>query len=506
MGERVWWSIAGGFAGGIFLRSLIDLGWAVLAGLLCGAIIFALGALVTRVRAPLVVAVVLIACTAGMLRFSFAEQRLVSSDLDVHANARVFLEGVIDEEPDVREGRVLVRVLPDHVNTVPLATHTHILVIAGEHPHLSYGDRVSLNGVLELPQPIESGNRTFNYPKYLAVRDIVYQMRYPHVEILETDQGNPIMRGLFTLKEAFTDRLSRVVPRPESALLSGILVGGSQSLGATLTDALRAAGVIHIVALSGYNVTIVAESIMQVLAFLPIALARSLGAASVILFALMTGAGATIVRAAIMALIVVLARATGRPYDMARALFLAGAAMIAINPHLLVFDLSFQLSFLATLGLIYLSPWFEKLFSRVPARFGLRGILSATIATQVLVFPLILFAMGKMSVIGVVTNLLVLPAIPAAMLAGFLAGAGMFIHAVVALPFAFFGYVLAKYVLVASAWFGALPFAQVDVPWFTAPFLAGTYLVLFVLIYVRSRGGAASPNTSSSRSTSSLLR
>ncbi|OHA81865.1 MAG: hypothetical protein A2675_01830 [Candidatus Yonathbacteria bacterium RIFCSPHIGHO2_01_FULL_51_10] len=506
MGERVWWSIAGGFAGGIFLRSLINLGWIAITALLCVAIILALIALVARARTPLVMAIVFVAGAAGMLRFSFAEQRIVSPQLALHENARVTLEGIIDEEPDVREGRVLVRVLPDHINTTPLATQTHILVIAGEYPRLAYGDRVSLKGVLELPQPIENGNRTFNYPQYLAVRGIVYQMRYPRVELMGSNEGNPIMRALFNIKESFTDRLSRAVPKPESALLSGILVGGSQSLGTTLTDALRAAGVIHIVALSGYNVTIVAESIMQMLAFLPIALARSLGVASVILFALMTGAGATIVRAAIMALIVVLARATGRPYDMARALFLAGVAMIAVNPHLLVFDLSFQLSFLATLGLIYLSPWFEKLFSRVTARFGLRGILSATIATQILVFPLILFAMGKMSVIGVVTNLLVLPAIPAAMLAGFLAGAGMFIHAMVALPFAFFGYVLAKYVLTVSAWFGALPFAQVDVPWFTAPFLAGTYLVLFSLIYLRSRAGASSSSTSSSRSTSALLR
>ncbi|MEK7147475.1 MAG: ComEC/Rec2 family competence protein, partial [Patescibacteria group bacterium] len=102
-------------------------------------------------------------------------------------------------------------------------------------------------------------------------------------------------------------------------------------------EKFRTVGVIHIVVLSGYNITIVAEFIMRLLAFLPRAARLAGGALAIILFAVMTGGSATIVRASLMAILVVVARATGRIYGITRALLLAGFLMVLHNPKILVF-------------------------------------------------------------------------------------------------------------------------------------------------------------------------
>ena len=315
---------------------------------------------------------------------------------------------------------------------------------------------------------------------------------------------------LFKFKASLQRSLDNVLPEPQSALLAGLLWGSRSNLPDTVKNDFKRSGMSHQVAVSGFNTTIIAAFLSAVLFRLglnrtAVLVASSLGLAS---FVVISGASAAVVRAAIMALIVVLARATGRPYEMARALFIAGAGMVAVNPHILAFDMSFQLSFLATLGLIYLSPYFEKKFALVTPRFGIRGIAAATIATQIFVFPLILFAMGRVSIVGFVTNLFVLPMVPATMFAGFLAGLFGFIHTFVAFPFAAVAYLFSGYVIRVSEWFGSLPFAEVQAQWFTLPFLALSYAILFCVLYFKrgSSSFAPSSSTSSSRSTSALFK
>ncbi|MEK7145270.1 MAG: ComEC/Rec2 family competence protein, partial [Patescibacteria group bacterium] len=216
-------------------------------------------------------------------------------------------------------------------------------------------------------------------------------------------------------------------------------------------------------------------------AFLPRAARLAGGALAIILFAVMTGGSATIVRASLMAILVVVARATGRIYGITRALLLAGFLMVLHNPKILVFDTSFQLSFLSTLGLIYLSPVIEKWLGFIPEKLQLRQIAAATIATQIFVLPLLLYQMGQLSIVSLPVNLLILPAIPWTMLFGFLAGALGFISQIIALPFAFIAYLLLAFQLKIVALFAALPFASIAIPYFPAAALFGCYVVFALL-------------------------
>ncbi|MEK9161495.1 MAG: ComEC/Rec2 family competence protein, partial [Patescibacteria group bacterium] len=227
--------------------------------------------------------------------------------------------------------------------------------------------------------------------------------------------------------------------------------------------------------------TIVAETIMLFLSFLPQYLAISGGVIGVILFAIMTGASATVLRASIMALLALTAKATGRIYTVSWALFLAGFFMVLQNPKILRFDTSFQLSFLATLGLIYLSPIVKNNIGFVTEKLGLREIFSATISAQIAVLPLLIYKTGIVSVVGLPVNFLILPFIPLTMFLGFAVGILGAASYLISIPFAWASYALLQYELFVIDIFSKIPFASVNISGFSEVFLILSYLAIFLL-------------------------
>jgi competence protein ComEC len=186
-----------------------------------------------------------------------------------------------------------------------------------------------------------------------------------------------------------------------------------------LLEKFRTTGIIHIVVLSGFNLTILAQFIMIILAIFGRKISAFFGSLAIVLFAIMTGASATIVRASIMALLVILAKMLGRNSEALRLLFVAAFLMLIFNPMLLLYDPSFQLSFLATMGLLLLSPKIENSIKYGDFKFfNFREILAATISTQIFVFPLLLYMMGEISLVAPIVNILVLIFIPFSMIYG----------------------------------------------------------------------------------------
>ncbi len=473
--------LIGGFASGIFTRSFFDFSLTVsaLVGLL-GAGLLGLFFL-SRERAKgahtlLFVSIFLAAASLGMLRVEVKEFRTDASFPDSLVGQKIIGQGIVVDEPSLRGASQRLAVSFDEVNGKPVSLK--ILVTADSCPNVSYGDKIGVKGKLERPQAFETDTgRMFEYPAYLAKDDIYYQIRFASVSVVSEGSGNPVTAGLFALKRAFLSQLGEIVPEPESSLAGGLLVGGKQSLGADLEQEFRRAGIIHIVVLSGYNITIVADAAMRLFSFLPRALGMGAGVFAIILFAVMTGASATIVRASIMALLVVLARATGRTYQITRALLIAGFLMLLQNPHILAFDPSFQLSFLSTIGLIYVAPLIEKRLGWMPTQFGLREAAVATFATQLAVLPLLLYQTGQLSLVALPVNLLVLPLIPLSMFLGFLTGMVGFISTLLALPFGFLLYLPLAYELAVVHFFSQLPFAAVSVPQISGIVLLASYAI-----------------------------
>ena len=166
--------------------------------------------------------------------------------------------------------------------------------------------------------------------------------------------------------------------------------------------------------------------------------------------------------------------------------------MLAANPRILVFDPSFQLSFLATLGLLYGAPIAERYLRFITKKFNLREIAAATIATQIFVLPLLLYMTGQLSIAALPVNLLALPAVAPAMLFGFLAGLTAFLGAVIAFPFAIIAYILLAYILALVALFSAIPFAGISISSFSVWAMWVMYaLYAIVFIKLKNRFDAA---------------
>ena len=224
---------------------------------------------------------------------------------------------------------------------------------------------------------------------------------------------------------------------------------------------------------------------MKLFSFLPRYAGELFGAFSIVLFAILTGGSATVVRASIMALLVILAKVVARKYNITRALIFAGVLMIFQNPKILVFDSSFQLSFMSTLALIYVSPLFEEKFSFVTEKFGLRSVVVATLSTQIFVLPMLLYKMGELSLVALPVNLLILSIIPATMFFGFFAGVFSFVSKLVAFPFSFITYGLLEYELRVVEFFAHLPFASLKVQlfplWLAVIFYASFAVFFFFL-------------------------
>ena len=440
--------VIAGFASSILFSSFVTTPplVAVLLLVVAGAIYLAERVWHGGVEREIVIFVVFVACFGlGVLRYAVKEFHL-----DIEPES----VGLVVEEPEHKEG--YTQFVFESRNGVRALVRTDI------YSAVQYGDEVELSG--KFTKPISSPD--FDYANYLAKDNIYFTNNSYELKVLQSRQGSWLKHALFDLKNSFINQAKSLWPEPESSLLGGLIVAGRDALPKSVLDEFRGAGVVHIVVLSGFNITIIAEFLRRVSAQLLVWLGLTtftlgpalLAVLGVILFVVMTGASATVVRAALMALTVILARFIGRGYSATRALILAGFVMLMINPKLLAFDASFQLSFLATLGMIHFVPRIERfLASRVAlAKWGkLREIVSQTLGTQLAVLPLLLYSVGNFSPTFLPANVLILPVVPWVMLTGFIAVTLSYLSSWLAWPLTLVTHLLLKWILAVASLFGS---------------------------------------------------
>ncbi len=385
---------------------------------------------------------------------------------------KVTVEGIVTRPPDVRLNNI-------HLTITPKNQEANILVITSDlyqDDKAEYGDFVKVVGVLESPENfVTTSGKEFNYERYLANQDIYFIIKNTEVEILSKGNGNKIKSVLYKFRDKFISHVEEIIDPPESDLASGLVLGTRGGFDNATRDEFISTGTIHIVALSGYNVTIVAEGVMRILGLI---LAQSasivFGIIVIVLFIIMAGASSTAIRAGVMATILLFARMTGRTYSAGRALVIAGLVMIAYDPRVLT-DISFQLSFLATGGVLFITPKVIRWVRFLPMQFGFRELVSSTIGATIAVLPLLLYTTGILSIVSLPANILILPLIPITMLFVFLTGMLGFISTVIALPFAYISHLLLSYILSMIHFFASLPFTSVTIQTFP--------LILTIVLY-----------------------
>ena len=321
----------------------------------------------------------------------------------------------------------------------------------------------------ELPEDFDG----FAYREYLARQGVGAIGRPRYAEVVEGAAGPSAM--LAGTRAALLAGLNAIVPEPEAALGAGILLGVRASIAPEINDAFAAAGLTHVVAISGWNIAIVAALVA--------AMARPLerrpggrwttalfAAGTVGCYVVLTGASPSVVRAALMAGAMLVARLGGSRAHAASALGLAALVMLLAAPAVL-WDVGFQLSLLATGGLIWFGAAIERRLPGWPA--WIREPVALTLAAQLTTLPVILVNFERLSLVAPIANVLVVPFVPIAMLFSAMASlAGMvdaaLVHPVVigdALTWVAGGaaWLVLRVIVVLGTSVASLPFAAVDV-------------------------------------------
>ena len=379
----------------------------------------------------------------GALRFSIFENNIANDELHKHYGKTMTLLGsVISSEPRPNSARIVLE-----------TDSGRLLVVSRPYPQYKNGDKLEIAGELSEPENYAG----FDVKKYLAKDKIYSQMVFPEIKKVGDGDGNLILNSLFWIREKFERGLKSVLPEPHASLADGMLLGREGVLPRDIVEAFRKTSTIHILVLSGYNITIVGGAILAISSyFLPPVLSWTLSILGILLFTLMTGAEAAAVRAAIMALIGLLALRAGRKTLPTLSLLWAAVLMILWNPMYLRFDRGFQLSFVATLGLILLSGFFQKKFWFFPKFWGIRETAAASASAQLFVLPLLISWGNAVSIFSLPANILVVTAVPAVMFFGSMGALGGFISGTLGQVLSAPAYILLSYQLFLVKFFSGL--------------------------------------------------
>lgn len=373
----------------------------------------------------------LAAFAAGAARQSAVPQ---SSDIAQYNGNTGTITGIIISEPDIRDDRIQLRLRAESifVNNRTIPTSGQVLVEAFITADVSYGDRIRATGLLSVPP----AGDTFSYADYLGRQGIFTMMSFVGIEVVPRGYGSPVHAALLDLKHTVQDSIAQTLPEPQAGLLTGILLGNERGISPQLAQDFYRVGAIHIVAISGFNMIVISAIVMRVLEGIFRRRRRSAVLGSiffVVIYAIFVGANPSIMRAAWMSSLLVIGRHLKRKVYVPASLAFATLALSIADPNVLL-DVGFQLSFFAVLGLgLFADPlsrvfraWLDKRFS-APAANNIHTFLNepliVSIVAQISTLPLIILYFGRVSLVALPVNLLIMPIQPLLLIAGLTAAA-----------------------------------------------------------------------------------
>ncbi|MBU4332660.1 ComEC family competence protein [Patescibacteria group bacterium] len=397
------------FIVGIALGSFIEVQFFIIFMILVlGAVVFGFTLKDKKWR---VLGLVVIFFVLGLLRCDFGgsdnNSRVDTND----TNEMTTFVGIVADEPDQRIDHAKLTIKPRGEDI-----SGKVLVKTDLYPEYNYGDELEISCKLETPGMVED----FNYGRYLAMNGIYSVCYNPDIKLLSQGKESSAYAGILKLKYRLKQVVERGISEPGSAIFAAMFLGARRGISQELLDKFSRVGVSHVIAISGLHITIISTILMSVLIGFGLWRKQAFWIASVFLslYIIMIGAPASAVRAGIMGFLLLLAMNLGRLNKSLNALLFAACLMLLVNPKILRSDVGFQLSFLAVLGIIYFSPWFEKIFKKIPKKFGLRQSLVMTMSAQVMTLPLIAYQFNRVSIIAPLVNILVLPILPFVLIFG----------------------------------------------------------------------------------------
>jgi competence protein ComEC len=428
----VWVSLA--FLAGIVLASVVSLPlWAWIIFILFSVFLVILARVLSS-RTALLSSFVFPLAVLPALFLGATRYQLSIPDFDAFhiafyndRNYDLLITGYLVEPPDHRDSYTNLRLEVTGVDTGDgdLEASGLLLARVGSNQTFHYGEIVRLRGKLKTPPE----NEDFSYRDYLAAQHIHSYLSSADVTVLPGRGGNPISAALYALKERSLANIYRVFPDPESSLLAGILLGVDTGLTKDLQQAFKDTGTAHIIAISGFNISIIAGIFVSLFSrFFGPRWGAALAVFGIVFYTVLVGGDAAVVRAAIMGSLALFARQIGRRQFAINTLLAVAMFMCLWNP-LYVWDVGFQLSFFATLGLILYAEPFSQLAANILQRYlatttaekilqPLSDFVLLTFAAQLTTIPIMAYHFQRLSLVSFIANPFILPAQPAVMILG----------------------------------------------------------------------------------------
>lgn len=330
----------------------------------------------------------------------------------------VEIEAVVDAPPEERGAttrlRLEARALLEADRREPL--DGTLLATVPPYPEYRYGDVLRLIVEPETPPTFDG----FDYREYLARQGIGSTALFPDARLIGAGSGNPVRERVFEVRTYLADVLGRELAEPEAGLAQGMTLGVRRAIAQDLRDDLNATGTSHLVVISGQNVAILAALVIAAVAWLIGRRQAGLVALAVVVaYTLLAGADPPVLRGAIMGGAWTVATLAGRRASAAVALALAAAGLAAFDPAILN-DVSFQLSFAATTGLVTLAgplnAWGRAILRLPDASSGPAAALveaaAVTTAATVATAPIIALNFGRIALVSLPANLVLVPLFP----------------------------------------------------------------------------------------------
>jgi len=333
-----------------------------------------------------------------------------------------------------------------------------VLVYGPKYPLYEYGDCLEIVGSLINPE----NKGDFDYINYLRRYGIYKIMYVDSMKLVDEKSGNIFLKSVYKLKNIVEGKLDKAFVEPYKSFMAGLLMGSRRGLPEHLTNDFKKVGLSHIMAISGYNITLVIVMISGFFWFLKKDIRVIVSSVFVIIFVIFVGMSASAVRAAVMGILGLFALRYERKYDVARGLLITVFVMSLWNPLIVFYDAGFQLSALATGGLIYIYPWLKERLKLLPEFFGIRETVGGSLSAQIAVLPIMIFNFKQISLLGVFANVMILPLIPFVMFLGFGTLILSFLSEKLGMMMGFLAYLLMKLIVVIIELFAKIPFVNIE--------------------------------------------
>ncbi|MFZ2970237.1 MAG: ComEC/Rec2 family competence protein [Minisyncoccia bacterium] len=341
-----------------------------------------------------------------------------SADIFKINDKKISVTGVISSDPEIKNGKQALILRNMSYSDSKEILIGNMMVYADRYPEYGLGDLIKVDGKVMIPEDFDG----FEYQRYLFSKNIYYIIHYPKIKIESRNENDGIFERMVYIRKHANDEIKKVLLQPHGGIVSAMTLGIESDISDEVLLDFNKTGTRHVISISGLHMTIICFILMYLL--LAIGLKRDyafyFSIVGIFMFVLFVGSPPCAVRAVIMSGMVLFAVKVGRLNNSTNAIIFAAVAMLLSDPNLLRYDVGFQLSFLAVLGIINIFPKMNSCLEKYPDTLGIKSILLITISAQIATLPVVINNFGIFSLTSLFANMLILPLVPMIMVGGYM--------------------------------------------------------------------------------------